>query len=74
MARLNFHLERQRFLKEAFYDGIDSIGEVDALTRSEALTVDRGDVLRDPKLRGYQHPALSVKWQPKPKQPRQKTG
>lgn len=62
-ARLNFRLERQRLFKEAFHDNIDSIGEVDALTRSEALNVDRADVLRDPKLSGYQHPALAVKWQ-----------
>jgi hypothetical protein len=34
------------------------------LTGSEALTVDRGDVLRDPKAKGYQHPTLAVKWQP----------
>jgi hypothetical protein len=26
MARLDFRLERQRFLKEALYDGIDSVG------------------------------------------------
>jgi hypothetical protein len=62
MARLDFRLERQRLLKEAFYDNIDSKGEVDALTGSKALTVDRGDVLRDPKVKGYQHPALTVKW------------
>jgi hypothetical protein len=64
MASLDFHLERQRFLKEAFYDNIDSVSEVDAFNGSLALTVDRGDVLRDPKVRGYQHPALAVKWRP----------
>jgi hypothetical protein len=63
-ARQDFRLERQRLLKEAFYDNIQSIGEVDALTGSERLTVDRGDVLRDPKVKGYQHPALAVKWRP----------
>jgi hypothetical protein len=35
---------------------LDCKGEVDALTESEAFTVDRGDVLRDPKVKGYQHP------------------
>jgi hypothetical protein len=64
MARLDFRLERQRLLKEAFYDNIKSVGEVDALSGSQALTFDRGDVLRDPKVRGYQHPALAVKWRP----------
>jgi hypothetical protein len=74
MARLDFRLERQRLFKEAFYDNIDSKGEVDALTGSEALAVDRGDVLRDPKVKGYQHPALTVEWQPKPNEPRRETG
>ena len=49
-------------LQEAFHDNIDSKGEVDALAGTEALTVDRGDVLRDPKVKGYQHPTLAVKW------------
>jgi len=49
--------ERKRLFSEAFHDNIDSIGEVDALTGSEALEVNRGDVLRDPKLR-YVHPSL----------------
>jgi hypothetical protein len=74
MSRLDFRLERPRFFKEASYYDVDSIGEVDALTGSEALAVDRGDVLRDPKLRGYQHPARSVKWQHNPKQRRWKAG
>jgi hypothetical protein len=51
--------ERQRLFKEAFHDNIDSLGEVDALTGSEALSIDRGDVLRDPKIREYRHPSLS---------------
>jgi len=46
-ARLDFRLERQRLFQEAFHD---NIGEVDALTGSEALDVNRGGVLRDPKL------------------------
>jgi len=62
-ARLDFRLERQRLFKEAFHDNIHSKGEVDALTGSEPLSVDRGDVLRDPKIKGYQHPALGVKWE-----------
>jgi hypothetical protein len=74
IARLDFRLERQRLFQEAFHDNIDSKHEIDALTGSEALTVDRGDVLRDPKVKGYQHPALSVKWQPKPKETRRETG
>jgi hypothetical protein len=44
--------------QEAFHDNIDSIGEVDALTGSEALEVNRGDILRDPKL-SYTHPCLN---------------
>jgi hypothetical protein len=64
MSRLEFRLERQRLFQEAFHDNIDSKGEVDALTGSEALTVDRGDVLPDPKVKGYRHPALAAKWQP----------
>jgi hypothetical protein len=64
MDRLDFRLERRRLFQEAFYDNIDSKGEVDALT-SQALTVDRGDVLKDQKLRGYQHPALALRWDPK---------
>jgi hypothetical protein len=47
---LDFRLERQRLFQEAFHDNIDSIGEVDALTGSEALEVNRGGILRDPKL------------------------
>jgi hypothetical protein len=39
-------------------------GEVDPLTGSEALTVDRGGVLQDPKVKGYQHLALAAKWRP----------
>jgi hypothetical protein len=57
-ARLDFQLERQRLFQEAFHDNIDSIGEVDALTGSEALDVNRGDVSRDPKL-SYIHPCLN---------------
>jgi len=49
-VRLDFRLERQRLFQEAFHDNIDSIGEVDALTGSEALEVNRSGVLRDPKL------------------------
>ena len=41
--------ERRRLFQETFHDNVDSIGEVDARTGSEALSVDRGDVLRDPK-------------------------
>jgi len=48
-----------RLFQEAFRDNIDSIGEVDALTGSEALNVDRGDVLRDPKIPEYRHPSLT---------------
>jgi hypothetical protein len=65
MDRLDFRLERRRLFKEAFYDNIESKGEIDALTGSQALTVDRGDILKDPKLRGYQHPALAQRWDPK---------
>ena len=49
-ARLDLRLERQRLFQEAFHDNINIIGEVDALTGSDALDVNRGDVLRDPKL------------------------
>ena len=49
--------ERKRLFREAFHDNIDSRGEVDALTGSDMLSVDRGDVLRDPKLK-YIHPSL----------------
>jgi len=55
---LDTRLERQRLFDEAFHDNVHSIGEVDALTGSEALDVNRADVLRDPKL-GYLHPSLS---------------
>lgn len=55
-ARLDFRLERQQLFREAFHDNIESIGEIDALTGSEALSVDRGDVLRDQKLRGTSIP------------------
>jgi len=51
--------ERRRLFQEAFHDNVDSIGEVDARTGSEALSVDRGDVLRDPKIPGYRHPSLA---------------
>ena len=57
-ARLDFRLERQRLFQEVFHDNIDSIGEVDALTGSEVLEVNRGDVLRNPKL-SYIHPCLN---------------
>ena len=53
-----FWLECQRLFQEAFHDSIDSIGEVDAFTGSEALDVNRGDILRDPKL-SYIHPCLN---------------
>jgi hypothetical protein len=43
---------------------LDSKGEVDALTGNEGLTVDRGDALGDPKVKGYQHPPPAMKWQP----------
>jgi hypothetical protein len=62
-VHLDFRLKHKRLFQEAFHDHADSIGKVDALTGSETLNVDRGDVLRDPRLRGYQHPVLSVKWQ-----------
>jgi hypothetical protein len=48
--------ERKRLFSEAFHDNIDSIGEVDALTGSEALSIDRGNVLPDPETGGYRHP------------------
>lgn len=51
--------ERKRLFSEAFHDNVHSIGEVDALTGSEALSIDRGDVLQDPKIRGYRHPNLT---------------
>jgi len=57
-ARFDSRLERARLFQEAFHDNIQSIGEVDALTTSEALEVNRGDVLRDPKL-SYIHPCLN---------------
>jgi hypothetical protein len=57
-ARQDTRDERKRLFQEAFHDNIDSIGEVDALTGSEALDVNRGDVLRDPKL-SYIHPCLN---------------
>ena len=57
-ARQDTREERKRLFQEAFHDNIGSIGEVDALTGSEALEVNRGDVLRDPKIRGYRHPCL----------------
>jgi len=56
-ARQDTRDERKRLFSEAFHDNVHSIGEVDALTGSEALEVNRGDVLRDPKLR-YIHPCL----------------
>jgi hypothetical protein len=58
-ARQDTRDERKRLFSEAFNDNIDSIGEVDALTESEALDVNRGDVLRDSKIRGYVHPCLN---------------
>jgi hypothetical protein len=56
-ARQDTRDERRRLFSEAFHDNVHSIGEVDALTGSETLEVNRGDVLRDPKLR-YIHPCL----------------
>lgn len=53
--------ERKRILKEAHYDNVNSIGEVDALTSSEVLGIGRGEVLRDPKLRCYVHPSLKLR-------------
>ena len=49
-ARQDTRDERKRLFSEAFHDNVHSIGEVDALTGSEALEVNRGDILRDPKL------------------------
>jgi hypothetical protein len=67
VARYELRLEKQRLFNEAFWDvgagSNPSPGEVDALTNSELLNVDRGDVLRDPKVRGYKHPALQDWWQ-----------
>jgi hypothetical protein len=55
--------ERRRIFQEAHHDILKSPGEVDALTSSTALGIERADVLRDPKLRtpenGYTHAALS---------------
>jgi hypothetical protein len=43
------------------------------LTGSEVLTVDRRDVLRDPKLRNnYRHPAFAVKWGPADSKPKRR--
>lgn len=55
--------EQRKLVEEtAFHDeGIGphpSPGETDALITSELLDIQRGDVLRDPKLRGYVHPSL----------------
>jgi hypothetical protein len=59
-ARQDTRDERKRLFSEAYHDNIHSLGEVDALTSSEALDVNRGDVLRDPKLRQpYAHPCLN---------------
>lgn len=67
VARNELRLEKQRLFNEAFWDvgtgSNPSPGEVDALTSSELLNVDRGDVLRDPKVRGYKHPILRDWWQ-----------
>ena len=61
MSRLEFRLERQRLFQEAFHDNIDSKGEVDALTGTEALTVDRGCPPR-PESQGIpaSHPAREM--------------
>lgn len=56
-TRYAARLEKQRLFSEAHYDQIDSPGEVDALTSSVTLGVERAEVLRDPKLR-YLHPSL----------------
>jgi len=58
-ARQDTRDERKRLFQEAFRDNVHSIGEVDALTGSEPLNVDRGDVLRDPKIPEYRHPSLT---------------
>ena len=62
IARHELRLEKQRIFKEAFYDvgmgSNPSPGEVDTLTSSEVLNVERGEVLQDPKVRGYKHPVL----------------
>jgi hypothetical protein len=50
--------ERARLFQEAYHDQLNSVGEIDALTSGIALDVVPGDVLWDPKLRGYQHPGL----------------
>jgi hypothetical protein len=43
-SRRDIREERKRLFLEAFHDNIDSIGEVDALTESQTLNVDRADV------------------------------
>jgi hypothetical protein len=58
-ARQDARDERKRLFSEAFHDNINSLGEVDSLTASESLNVDRGDVLRDPKIPEYRHPSLT---------------
>ena len=63
LAHNFLHQERLRLFTEAFWDHVDSKGEVDALTPSESLGVSRGDVLFDIKIhggvrRGYTHPGL----------------
>lgn len=58
-ARLDSRRGRRRLFREAFHDKIASIGEVDALTGSEALAVERGGILHDPKIRGHRHPGLA---------------
>jgi hypothetical protein len=55
--RLTKRLEKTRILQEAHYDNVNSIGEVDALTSSTVLDINRAEVLRDPKRR-YIHPSL----------------
>jgi hypothetical protein len=50
--------ELREVFAEALHDHVGSKGEVVALTSSESIEIDRGDVLRDPKIPGYVHPVV----------------
>ena len=43
---------------EIYVDNVNSIGERDSLGEYPALGINKADVLKDPKIRGYEHPSL----------------
>lgn len=62
---------------ETFHDNIDSLGEVDALGDYPTLSIERGTVLWDPKLRvpgGFRDPVMNKLLHPSSKDLKEKAG